>query len=135
MTNSELIAELSKYPPDAEALTVWGTGTHKIKSENIYMSDWGELIIDADNNTWKFEFVKQSTQDGALPSVNIKTSLTFGEPEPLKNHLKITPIGEGIEPVTATYPTLTGDVVTYEWPPNVNWFSMPPSPPEPNSAA
>lgn len=56
ITVQELIDAISKFPPKTKVCTTWESTIHTLLTENIYMSKWGVLFIDADDNFYKNEF-------------------------------------------------------------------------------
>lgn len=60
MTVDDLIVQLQMYPSEAEIKVVWDSIVREIDHDNIYMSDAGLLVIDADNNLYKDEYVKDT---------------------------------------------------------------------------
>lgn len=53
MTVRELIASLSKHQPDAEVLVTWESTFHQVDEDQIYVSADGDVMIDADANSYK----------------------------------------------------------------------------------
>lgn len=88
MTNAELIAELQKYPSDAQVIVTWEGTTHGIDTDSIYMCADGVLAIDADDNFYRDEFVRNGA--GHFDDYQSSNShIVFG-PSLLINGIKVT---------------------------------------------
>ena len=56
LTIEELIEILSKFPKDLKVCTTWESTKHALRPENIYLSRFGVLFIDADDNFYKKDY-------------------------------------------------------------------------------
>ena len=58
MTVRELIAALSKHADaNPRVIITWETTVHDIDEDEIYLSADGDLVIDADANSYKEDFM------------------------------------------------------------------------------
>jgi len=53
VTVRELIAELQKRDPDADAVATWEGVFRRLTPESIYTSPRGHVVIDADHNCYR----------------------------------------------------------------------------------
>lgn len=59
MTVRELIAELSKHNPDRRVVVTWETTIHNVDEDQVYLSADGDVVIDADANSYKERITTQ----------------------------------------------------------------------------
>ena len=53
MTVRELIEVLSKHDPDCRVVTTWESTIHDLDDDEVYLSADGDVVIDADANSYK----------------------------------------------------------------------------------
>lgn len=58
MKVAEIIAILQGYDPNLNIQITWESTLNEIQRDNIYLSKWGNLLIDADENWYKKDYEK-----------------------------------------------------------------------------
>lgn len=59
----ELIDILNNYPKEMKVIITWESLTTTLTKENIYLSKWNTLFLDADGNFYKEDFAKDPKED------------------------------------------------------------------------
>ncbi len=59
ITIKELIDILCKFPIDTKICITWESTINSLEKENIYMSKWGVVLLDADGNSYKEDYEMQ----------------------------------------------------------------------------